>query len=93
MQISRCGRLEAAHLASELGSAISIDPAAADFDAAITALSAGLAPAFAALRAALDRCAAVSGGTELRGVVSAVDGAAAQYVSRLQAAISILTDR
>ena len=36
---------------------------------------------------------AVSGGTELRGLLGAVDGAAAQHAGKLQAAVGILADR
>jgi hypothetical protein len=85
--------MEEAALTSELAPCLGCDPTTSDLDAAASALSAGVDAAFAALRGALGRCQAATGGTELRPLARVLDAAAQQYLTRLQAAVGVLHAR
>jgi hypothetical protein len=85
--------MEEAALTSDLAPCLGCDPTTSDLDAAASALSAGVDAAFAALRAALARCVAVTGGTELRALARSLDSAAQQHLTRLQAAAGVLHAR
>jgi hypothetical protein len=91
--VARIPALEEAALAAQLTVTVGDDPTAGELDAAAAALAAGIAPAFGALRAALDRCVDLSGGTELPQLARTLDSAAAGYLERLQAAAGVLHGR
>ncbi|GBF99960.1 hypothetical protein Rsub_12653, partial [Raphidocelis subcapitata] len=92
-QVSRIPALEDAALVANLSGAVGGDPTTGELDTAAAALAGGLAPAFGAMRAALDRCVDLSGGTELPQLARVLDSAAAGYLERLQAAAGVLHGR
>jgi hypothetical protein len=61
-----------------------------DPDAVPKKLSAALRAGFAAASGAVERCLALTGGTELRGAVRLVDEAVAMFVGEQEAAITTL---
>eukprot|EP00877_Chromochloris_zofingiensis_P008949 jgi/Chrzof1/4307/Cz14g08100.t1 len=92
-QVSKYSQLEDSQLSQQLSSAIAVDPNTEDHDTAVSKLSGGCAGAFGALTAAVERCMTLSGGTELKGLLGVIDSQTQQYLTRLQAAVSILQDR
>lgn len=93
VQVSKYSQLEDSQLSQQLSSAIAVDPNTEDHDTAVSKLSGGCAGAFGALTAAVERCMTLSGGTELKGLLGVIDSQTQQYLTRLQAAVSILQDR
>ncbi len=79
--------------ASPAAGAIGFDPGEEELDSAVQRLAGGVAGAFSSLRGATERCLALSGGTELRALLAAVDSHLQQYVSRLQSCVGILHER
>ena len=92
-KVSRYAALEEATLSAALAGALQCDPTAADPDAAAAALAAGAGAAFAALTAALGRCSALTGGTELRALLRVIDAQCRDYLTRLEAAFGVLHGR
>jgi hypothetical protein len=92
-QVSRCSALEEGRLSTELSSCLSPNPARDDLEAALSHLSSGQVRAFQALRGAVESCLAVSGGTELKGVLTVVDRSTQQYLVKLQATTGLLLNR
>jgi hypothetical protein len=92
-QVSRCSQLEEARLTNELAACLPVNPARDDLESALSHLASGQAAAFQALRGAVEACLAVSGGTELKGLLTVVDRSAQQYLVKLQATTGLLLNR
>jgi hypothetical protein len=85
--------LEELQLSAELATALPLDPATAEVETTLEALSAGVSAAAGVLKAAVERCVRVTGGTELLALLSSVDRQGQQFLTRLQAAAGILQGR
>ncbi|KXZ47642.1 hypothetical protein GPECTOR_34g801 [Gonium pectorale] len=103
-KVTAYGELEANTLEVELRDALPPAPAAAgaaapagavpdDAEAAVSRLSASIRPAFAALHAAVERCNALTGGSEVRALLRAVDSQLSGYLSSSAAAVAALGSR
>ncbi|PNW86446.1 hypothetical protein CHLRE_02g086700v5 [Chlamydomonas reinhardtii] len=93
-KVAAYGELEAAQLAADLRAALPPAAAAAaaaagdEAEGAVSRLATSIRPAFAALHAAVERCNALTGGSEVRALLKAVDGELAAYLAALQSAVS-----
>ncbi|KAG2435213.1 hypothetical protein HXX76_007296 [Chlamydomonas incerta] len=96
-KVAAYGELEAAQLAADLRTALPPATAAAaaataaagdEAEGVVPRLAASIRPAFAALHAAVERCNALTGGSEVRALLKAVDGELAGYLAALQSAVS-----
>ncbi|KAG2489551.1 hypothetical protein HYH03_012002 [Edaphochlamys debaryana] len=95
-KVAAYGELEAAQLAADLRAALPPQGGPAggeDAEGAVARLAGSIRPAFAALHAAVERCTALTGGSEVRALLRAVDAEAAAYLGAMAAGVQGLGAR
>ncbi|GLC36637.1 hypothetical protein PLESTM_000483600 [Pleodorina starrii] len=105
-KVAAYGELEATQLEADLRAALPPPPPASatpggapaaaapeDPDAAVARLAGSIRPAFTALHAAVERCNALTGGSEVRSLLRAVDGELSSYLGALQGGVAGLGAR
>ncbi|GLI65717.1 hypothetical protein VaNZ11_009313 [Volvox africanus] len=101
-KIAVYGELEAAQLEADLRTALQPPPAPApgstgaaveEPEAAVSRLASSIRPAFGALYAAIERCNALTGGSEMRALLKAVDSELASYLASMQSVVAGISGR
>ncbi|GIL79342.1 hypothetical protein Vretimale_16532 [Volvox reticuliferus] len=101
-KVTAYGELEAAQLEDDLRTALQPSPApppgsagaaVEEPEAAVSRLASSIRPAFAALHAAVERCNALTGGSEVRALLKAVDSELTSYLTSMQSVVSGISSR
>mmetsp|Transcript_8936 Transcript_8936/g.19078 ORF Transcript_8936/g.19078 Transcript_8936/m.19078 type:complete len:778 (+) Transcript_8936:63-2396(+) len=98
-RVSSYGSLEQVQLKSEVDAALPASYASPsslnseDTDALLRKLSTSAKAVFASLQGAVERCLSFTGGTELRGLLKAVDHELSGFISRQQSCVQVLHER
>ncbi|GFR44476.1 hypothetical protein Agub_g5739, partial [Astrephomene gubernaculifera] len=95
-KVAAYGELEAAQLQADMRAALGaagVEGGEGDAGAVVSRLAGSIRPAFAALHAAVDRCNALTGGSEVRALLKAADTELSAYLAALQAAVAGLGER